>query len=139
MVRINLITPKNLADQHLIAEYDEILMLVAYIKKYPKIENIPDAYCLGMGHMKFFKDKLLYIKNRHENIKSEMKKRGFKINKTINLDLYNKENIKDWKPNKSDLDIIKKRIISKIELNPDYYRYYGIHKNNKFLINLIKK
>ena len=46
MVRINLVDPKKLSDQHLIAEYDEILMLTAYIKKYPKIEDIPKKYLL---------------------------------------------------------------------------------------------
>lgn len=92
MVRINLINPVKLADQHLIAEYDEILMLVAYIKKYPKIENIPKNYCLGKGHMTFFKNKMTYLKKRHEELKIEMKKRGFQINKTINLNLFKKDN-----------------------------------------------
>ena len=73
MVRVNLIHPKSLADQHLIAEYDEILMLLGYVRRYPKKENIPEKYTLGKGHIKFFKDKLLYLKKRHELIKEEMK------------------------------------------------------------------
>ena len=76
MVRINLVNPKNLSDQHLIAEYNEILMLISYIKRYPKLEGIPLNYCLGKGHMKFFKNKVEYLKKRHELIKNEMKKRG---------------------------------------------------------------
>ena len=58
MVRINLINPRYLADQHLIAEYDEILMLLGYVKRYPKIDDIPTNYCLGKGHIRFFKDKI---------------------------------------------------------------------------------
>ena len=61
MVRINLVHPKKLADQHLIAEYNEILMLIGYVRKYPPLENIPDSYKLGKGHVKFFKNKLDYL------------------------------------------------------------------------------
>lgn len=138
MVRINLISPKKLSDQHLIAEYDEILMLIAYIKKYPKIENIPEQYCLGKGHMTFFKDKVTYLKKRHEKLKDEMKNRNFKTNKTINLNQFNKNHKGDWNPKTPDLQIIKKRIISKIKLKPDYYRYYGKYKHANFFIELLK-
>ena len=58
MVRVNLISPEKLADQHLVAEYAEILMLIAYIKSYPSTEEIPEHYTLGEGHMKFFKNKV---------------------------------------------------------------------------------
>lgn len=58
MIRINLIDPVKLSDQHLIAEYNEILMLLGYVRKYHKVENIPENYKLGTGHIKFFKKKL---------------------------------------------------------------------------------
>ena len=44
MVRINLINPKSLADQHLIAEYNEILMLLGHIDKFPIIREQPKAF-----------------------------------------------------------------------------------------------
>ena len=138
MVRINLIKPEKLADQHLIAEYNEILMLIGHIKKYAKIYSQPKEYCLGEGHINFFKDKISYLKDRHELIKKEMKKRGFKTNKTILLSQFKKEQKKNWKPKNKDIRIIKKRIISKIKLKPDYYRYYKEKKTSKFLINLLK-
>lgn len=139
MVRINLINPKNLADQHLIAEYNEILMLLGHINKYPKIKNQPKEYCLEKGHISFFKDKINYLKDRHEIIKKEMTKRGFNISKTINLKKYPKEYRKNWKPTKKDKDIIKKRLISKINLKPEYYRYYGMKKSKEFFVKLINK
>jgi deoxyribonuclease (pyrimidine dimer) len=139
MVRINLINPKNLADQHLIAEYNEILMLLGQVDKFPIIKNQPKQYCLGKGHINFFKDKIKYLKERHELIKKEMKKRGFKTSKTINLNKYTKEYKKNWKPNTKDKEIIKKRIIEKINLKPDYYRYKGEKKPKKYFIDLIKK
>lgn len=139
MVRVNLINPKNLSDQHLVAEYDEILMLVAYIKKHPEIKDIPENYCLGKGHMKFFKNKVLYLKKRHENLKKEMKKRGFKTRKTINLANFRSQNKKNWTPKDKDFKIIKKRISEKLRLKPKYYRYYGEYKQGGFFVGLLEK
>lgn len=138
MVRINLIKPRYLTDQHLIAEYNEMLMLLGYVKKYPSLEDIPEKFSLNKGHIKFFKNKLSYVKKRHELIKKEMKKRGFETNKTISLSNFKTSMKKDWKPSKADKNIIKKRLIEKINLKPKFYRYYGEHKPKKFFINLIK-
>ncbi|MBW2980790.1 pyrimidine dimer DNA glycosylase/endonuclease V [Candidatus Woesearchaeota archaeon] len=138
MVRVNLINPRKLTDQHLIAEYDEILMLLGYVKKYPKLGETPSNYLLGKGHILFFKNKLKYLKKRHELIKKEMKKRGFNANKTIKLSQFDKRLIHDWKPNNQDIEIIKKRLIARIKLKPGFYRYYGRHKSKKFLVDLVK-
>ncbi|MBU3923323.1 MAG: pyrimidine dimer DNA glycosylase/endonuclease V, partial [Nanoarchaeota archaeon] len=62
MVRINLINPSKLTDQHLIAEYNEILMLIGHIKKFPNIYSQPKTYTLGKGHINFFKNKIKYLK-----------------------------------------------------------------------------
>ena len=138
MVRVNLINPKHLADQHLIGEYNEILMLLGYVRKYPNPEKIPEKYCLGKGHIKFFKNKLKYLILRHELIKKEMKKRNFETNVTINLSGFPKNLIQDWIPSKNDFKIIKERIIWKLNKKPDYYRYCGKKKNKEFLIKLIE-
>lgn len=138
MVRINIIDPKKLSDQHLIAEYNEILMLFGYVKKHPETYKIAHDYCLGKGHIRFFKDKLLYLKKRHELIKKEMHRRGFQKNKTINLDDFPKELRNNWKPKAKDFPIIKKRLREKINLKPEYYRYEGIKRNKKFFLDLLK-
>lgn len=138
MVRINLIEPIKLADQHLVAEYDEILMLTAYIKKYPSTENIPPSYCLGKGHMSFFKDKVGYLKKRHEILKVEMRKRGFQTNKTIRLSDFGRNNKGDWQPTKADIKVITERITSKLKLKPTYYRYYSEYMPTDFFIRLLK-
>ncbi len=139
MVRVNLINPNHLADQHLVAEYLEIMMLLGYVKNYPEVKDIPEKYTLGKGHIKFFKNKLNYLKNRHEELKKEMKKRGFATNKSINLKIFKKELLNDWSPSKEDVHIIKERIKWKIEKKPNYYRYYGKKQDHKFLIDLINK
>jgi deoxyribonuclease (pyrimidine dimer) len=137
MVRINLINPESLTDQHLIAEYNEILMLLGYVRKYSDFENIPKKYLLGKGHIRFFKNKLIYLQRRHTAIKEEMMHRGFDTNKTILLDEFPKELQNDWRPNQSDAIIIKERLIEKLNKKTDFYRYYGDKKDNQFLIKLI--
>lgn len=137
MVRVNLISPEKLSDQHLIAEYDEILMLLGYVRRYPTPLGIPKEYTLGKGHIKFFKDKLLYLKKRHDLIKVEMKKRNFKTSVTIHLLEFPKELLNDWRPNKVAIAKIKERLSFKLRLKPKYYRYYGEHKEPDFFIRLM--
>jgi deoxyribonuclease (pyrimidine dimer) len=141
MVRVNLLEPRSLSDQHLIAEYDEILMLLGYVKKYPMIKpgDIPERYTLGKGHIKFFKDKLLYLKHRHELLKKEMRRRGFRPEKTINTDEFPKSLVNNWSPTDADKRIIRARIIEKLRKKPDYYRYFGEYKNGDFFSRLIEK
>lgn len=138
MVRVNLIAPKYLADQHLVAEYDEILMLLGYVRKYPAIKDIPEKYTLGKGHIKFFKDKLLYLKKRHDRLIEEMLKRKFAANKKIDLSPFQEGSANDWKPDERAVSVIKKRIIEKLGLKKDYYRYYGEKRPQQFFIRLVR-
>jgi len=137
MVRINLISPRKLSDQHLIAEYNEILMLVGHVKKFPEINEMPDKYSLGKGHITFFKNKLKYLKERHELIKKEMKRRGFVYRRKINLGNFKKELRNNWRPSKKDKGIIKKRLIQKINMKPNYYRYYKRSNCDKLILSLL--
>ncbi|MFC2135702.1 pyrimidine dimer DNA glycosylase/endonuclease V [Bacteroidota bacterium] len=138
MVRINLIEPEKLADQHLIAEYNEILMLLGYVRKYPEKKNIPENYCLGKGHISFFKDKLKYIEKRHEILKEEMKQRGFVPSKNIDLSEFNAELVNDWSPNPEDFEVIKQRLREKIIMKPDFYKYRGEQKHKDFFLGLLQ-
>jgi deoxyribonuclease (pyrimidine dimer) len=137
MVRINIIKPRKLTDQHLIAEYNEILMLFGYVKKHPGTYEVDHGYCLGKGHIRFFKDKLVYLKARHELIKQEMKKRGFQRRKTINLKKFPKNLQGDWKPKKKDFEVIKKRLREKVRQKPNFYRYYREHRTLNFFLELL--
>jgi deoxyribonuclease (pyrimidine dimer) len=114
-------------------------MLLGYAKKYPEMKNIPRNYCLGKGHIKFFKNKLKYLEKRHGFIRDEMKKRGFVPKLKANLKGCNKNLCKDWKPCKKDFDIIKKRIVWKIKQKPNFYKYYGERKIPKEFIEMTKK
>jgi len=140
MVRINIINPKYLADQHLIAEYNETLMLLGYVRKNPglEIKKIPENYKLGPGHILFFKNKLKYLDKRFLIIKEEMKKRGFSSNMDMDLSIFDKKLINDWKATDKDKKIIKERLIYKINLKTDYYIYYKEKKPKEFFIEMIK-
>ena len=73
MTRINAhIKPKNLIDQHLLAELRELpripSMVVKYSQKDPQYlqfkSKIPNQFTLGKGHVLFFYDKIEYLYNR---------------------------------------------------------------------------
>jgi len=138
MVRINIISPSKLSDQHLIAEYNEILKLLGHTKKHPGISSQPASYCLGRGHINFFKDKLAYLKQRHKKIRKEMKRRSFRANKEISLKGFNRSLKKGWKPKKKDFETIKPRLRERLRQKPGFYRYYGEYKHPGFFEALMK-
>jgi len=53
--------------------------------------------------------------------------------------MFNKNLINDWEPDKEAVSIIKKRIITKLNLKKDYYRYKGKKQSQAFFIEMIKK
>lgn len=131
MVRINLIKPVYLTDEHLRAEYNEILMAVGYYQNHPKLDGSePKEYVLGKGHIKFFKDKLLYLSQRFTSLKEEMIKRGFTADKvfpvwTVNLPY---EYWKKYTPSSNDIKLVVDRIIDRIKKplkKKTPYHYYG--------------
>ena len=131
MTRINIISVSELYDQHLIAEYREITMVPAALKRTLNSKKgldqskIPINYTLNKGHVYFFYNKGKYLFKRYQQIIVEMKKRGFNPNVKrkfpkdifINNNLYN-----DWEPSLEDFKIIRERIESKIKARPDWYR-----------------
>jgi deoxyribonuclease (pyrimidine dimer) len=139
-MRINVIDPRLLLDQHLVAEYREIKMLPkAFIRtlrsRLGLIETkIPTEYVLGKGHGYFFYDKLLYIEERFEAILKEIKLRGFTTNFTSlydeNFD-YSLDVVESFKaynsynPTYKDCCVNVSRIIDRFDEVDNFYRYYG--------------
>ncbi len=131
MTRINIIPPQKLYDQHLIAEYREITMVPAALKRTLNSKNglilskISKKYTLNKGHVYFFYNKGLYLDKRYKQIIQEMKNRGFNPDKKrkfpiqifIDNNLYH-----NWNPCKGDFAIIAKRIIEKIKKRPNWYK-----------------
>lgn len=81
MTRINAGFPvKNLTGKHLIAEHREIKRIPNTIKSgKAKVINIPQNFTLGTGHVKFFYDKLGYLKERYEELFRECISRGYQV------------------------------------------------------------
>lgn len=126
MTRINLVSVKMLPDQHLIAEYRE---LPRVIKQNMNLKDAPEKYCLGKGHMKWGRKHSLFCLKRFKDICEEMTYRGLTVNYPYNeLERYYTkncpDNIKnDYIPTDDDLKLSKERIIQKISLKPNWYRY----------------
>ena len=131
MTRINIISPSELTDQHLIAEYREIFMVAGSLKrtlisKSGFVESkVPKNFTLNSGHVYFFYNKGKYLYKRYNLIIKEMKSRGFKPdqNRVFPKDIFIMNNLlNDWEPNQSDIKIIRKRINEKIAMKPSWYR-----------------
>ena len=117
MTRINAgIPPAELTDKHLIAEHREIKRIPNCIAKGKyKMEGIPDKFKLGTGHVKFFYNKLLYLKKRYLKLYAECIKRGFNVQNYIKAwDNVPEELMNDWKVQWYDIRIIKERINEKL-------------------------
>lgn len=75
------------------------------------LSEVPDYYCLGTGHVKFFTDKLGFIKKRHDLLKLEGARRGYKYN-SITIDLHGipERLCKDYEPTQEEILINIHRI-----------------------------
>jgi len=132
MTRINLVNPKELSDQHLVAEYREIFMVGSSLQRSIKSKNwlktknnIPDEFTLNKGHVTFFYNKGMYLDKRYSLLVKEMKRRGMNPDpkRKFKKSQWPKYLYNDWKPKNKDIKIIRKRIEEKINLKPDWYRY----------------
>jgi len=120
------VDPSILADQHLIAEYRELLIPVGQLKKlgWKSKSPIPAKLSLGKGHITFWRDKQLYLKRRHDALVAEMLLRGFKPNYRFwEYDQVPAEFWNDWEPTMEDSQILRARIYDRITLKPDWYRF----------------
>ncbi len=120
MTRINIgVPPKELSRQHLIAEHREIIRIPNAVRKGKAvIKNIPPDFRLGAGHVKFFYDKLEFLRSRYERIYQECIERGFNVRyygdcwDGVPIHLMN-----DYKPTESDAKLIRERIAERLKKN----------------------
>lgn len=133
MTRINAnIPPANLIDQHLLAEYREMVRIPSAVKKYlksgKKMPKIPEKFKLGPGHVVYFYDKLKFLHNRYIAIKKELDNRNTANNMSdrmfynIPAEYYNDISIDDLnEANAIVIERITERIIG-INQPPKYYK-----------------
>ena len=119
MTRINVgIRPVELSNKHLLAEHREIKRIPNVISKGKfNMENIPDKFKLGSGHVKFFYNKMKYLKNRYEMLYTECLRRNFNVTyygncwDNVPISLMN-----DYTESENDRIIIQNRIEEKQHL-----------------------
>lgn len=133
MTRINLVPPEELTDQHLMREYQELPRIVGLVRKAINREGKPSDfkiapdYILGAGHVTFFYNKLEFLRKRQLLLIAELLVREYKIVHKEGLDLYDIPD--EWKgdyiPTNNGLRLSRNRIIEKILMKPQWYKYKG--------------
>lgn len=111
------------------AEYRELPRVFGYARKlqekgtYPS--DIPAKFTFGHGHIKFFVNKLNFVRNRYHSLVDELKARGFNINYACSENLtegLDKTWFGDYTPSEDEIQLSQDRINEKIRMKPDWYR-----------------
>lgn len=132
MTRINSnLDPKLLKRMHLIAEYREITMVPAALRrslrtksKQEILASIPKKFTLNAGHVKFFYDKQEFLRKRFHRICSEMARRGYKYDPTREIPFvgFDPAFNNDWSSTPEDDAIVQERIALRISQKPHLYK-----------------
>lgn len=144
MTRINLVDPSKLADQHLFAEWREIKMVPAALRRSLKtraisdiLAGIPTRYTLNKGHVTFFFNKLLFLYDRYCDLTEELGDRGYKLthhdmNFVFFRDIPEIFRTHNWEPNSEDKNINIERILLRISEKPNWYKYHSLPASLSF-------
>lgn len=129
MTRINAFIPvEELSDKHLIAEHREIKRIPNMVGSgKAKLENIPEQFTLGKGHVKFFYNKLKYLYLRYAELYYECKKRGFNVTNykgawdfLFDPDNENYDTLfKGWHPKPDEVNRVQSLIRNRIKENQE--------------------
>lgn len=118
MTRINCGIPvEELSDKHLLSEAREIKRVPnAVAKGKCNLNNLPKEFKMGVGHVRFFYDKLLYLLNRYKQLHAECLKRGFKVQDWSSAwDNVPGELMNDYQPTEKDVQLVRERIRERTE------------------------
>lgn len=136
MTRINVLLVDELTDQHLMAEYRELPMVLASARRSSPSKFQPsDVYTLNKGHVKFFYNKKRWLYQRYVDLIVELRNRGYDINPDArkvdftNLDKFPQV---DWQPDQKARAINLERIRERILQKPHWYRYKRLPLPAKF-------
>lgn len=116
MTRINVgVEPFELPDKLLLAEHREITRIPNMVKRgRVKMDGIPERFRLGTGHVKFFYNKLQFLRSRYVGLYAECRRRGFEVtDRTSAFDGVPAASLHDYSPSPADRQIILDRIQSR--------------------------
>jgi deoxyribonuclease (pyrimidine dimer) len=137
MTRINLVPVKDLADQHLFAEWREIKMVPAALRRSLRtkplqtiLKNIPKKYTLNTGHVTFFYNKMKFLTGRYADLSDELLTRSYNLSKIGTFDQFMDDipiifNTDDWSPDQQEISVNVERIVTRINQKPEWYKYNG--------------
>jgi deoxyribonuclease (pyrimidine dimer) len=131
MTRINLTLVSELTDQHLIAEYRELPRAFGDVReriaKGKGFKDVPKDFRLGSGHVKFFYDKIEFLRKRQLTIIEECHKRGIKIQHTeVDVSDIPSWLMNDFEPSEADIALSQSRLDERIAKKPKWYKHYGV-------------
>jgi deoxyribonuclease (pyrimidine dimer) len=140
MTRINLVPPIILCDQHLVAEYREIVRIPtlfwnAYYSE--RTITVPDKFTLGTGHVKFFYDKQKYIENRFADLVSEMEARSMMPAMQWRSEQVPTDYYLDYEPTNDDYVLICERLIEATYRMKVIPKYNGILLMREAVVDMI--
>jgi hypothetical protein len=119
VTRINLVPPKTLSRQHLIAEYRELPRVFSIARSrgdrfWPEVRHgLPLAYTLGKGHVLFFAGRLTFLLIRYQSLIDEMRRRGYNARPIPLADLVEgiaDDMFRNYVPTRADLAASRARI-----------------------------
>ncbi|AGE49942.1 endonuclease V [Paramecium bursaria Chlorella virus Can18-4] len=139
MTRINLVSPSELANEHVFAEWREIKMVPKALARSlctqssDKVaKKIPKKFTLNTGHVLFFYDKGAYLRKRYQELTEELEKRGYNFNRDAEFDPDGVMIAEQWNgdyiPTEEAYAIIRARIAEKIAMKPDFYHFGQVVK-----------
>lgn len=144
MTRINAtIKPSQLCDQHLLAEYRELPRIVTLSKQW-KGEKLPQQFCLGTGHVKFFYNKIFFLYKRWNGIRNELLIREYNLNHEIMESIIksflssNWSKNGDYTPTDEAHDLLVARLTERLQ-SMKRITYYGKPITAEEAINMIKQ
>lgn len=130
MTRVNIIPVSELTNRHLMAEYREITMVPAALKRSMNSKKgldkskISKKYILNTGHVYHFYDKGLFLYKRYNELKIELKKRNYNLDNSrlFPLSDFPKEFQNDWEYSEEEMNINRERIEQRIKEKPHLYK-----------------
>lgn len=128
MTRINVIDPIQLTDQHLMAEYRELPMVMGSLRRTLASRHgwqkskVPSSYKLDTGHVYFFTNKGKWLERRYNALIDELKVRGYSIdpNRVADFSVFHDAGLYgDWNADVNAVNINSARITQRILDKPE--------------------
>ena len=149
MTRINAdLDPQYLTDQVLMAEYRELPMVYASLRRSLNAVNgdvnklkkkIPQQFTLNKGHVTFFYDKLGFLSARYQRLINELTARGYDLDKTrqYSISEFDIQLCNSYQMTSVDKQVIVDRLLVRFDKRAGWYKFKRKEiTKNEFVSNL---